>query len=107
MIIVEFLLLLQCYVKKDMWGGKILSYPVTKQTSLHRYKNRRGLYIYIIFHNIITIGVKTSHSPIATGVCIVTSIVTKPLKSVTLPLFRNIMNITFPALLPKVFYLQT
>jgi len=84
-----FFLLLQCYVKKETWGGKNPSYPVTKQTSLHRYKNRRGLYIYIIFHNIITIGVKTSHSPITMRVYIVTSIVTKPPKSVTKHNFRN------------------
>ena len=105
MIIVEFLLLLQCYVKKDMWGGKILSYPVTKQTPLHRYKNRRGLYIYIIFHNIITIGVKTSHSPITMRVYIVTSIVTKPPKSVTKHNFCNNTNITFLPNTPKLFYL--
>ena len=75
-----------------MWGEKILSYPVTKQTSLHRYKNRRGLYIYIIFHNIITIGVKTSHSPMTMRVYIVTPIVTKPPKSVTKHNFCNIVK---------------
>ena len=101
----EFFLLLHCYVLKQVCGGENLSYPVTKQIPLHRYKNRKGLYIYIIFHNIITIGAKTSHNSVTTRVYIVTSIVTKSPKSVTKPYFCNITYITFLPNAPKVFYL--
>jgi hypothetical protein len=55
MIILEFFLMLYCYVLKVVCRGKNPSYPVTKQTPLHCYKKRRGLYIYIIFYNNITI----------------------------------------------------
>ena len=55
MITIGFLLMLYCYVLKVVCRGKNPSYPVTKQTPLHCYKKRRGLYIYIIFYNNITI----------------------------------------------------